>query len=762
VTPVREAPPGPARPGAADPARRPVTPDDVAAHGLTPREFERIVELLGRAPNFTELGVFSLMWSEHCGYKHSRAYLKELPASGPQVIQGPGENAGAVDVGDGLAAVFKMESHNHPSAVEPYQGAATGVGGILRDVFTMGARPVAMLNSLRFGSLDDDHVRYLFRHVVRGIGDYGNCVGVPTVGGEVVFDDAYRANPLVNAMCVGVLRHEELTRATTGRPGSAVYLLGSSTGRDGIHGASLLASAELTDDSVESRPTVQVGDPFTEKLLLEATLELIHQGVVLGIQDMGAAGLTSSSSEMASRGGNGIVIDLDRVPRREPEMTPYEVLLSESQERMLVVAEEERESELVSIAAKWDLPCTRIGKVTGDGVWRVREDGVEVCAIPVEALVDEAPRYAREVPPPPYLAALHAWEPAAGWLDGVEPLAALERLLAAPTIASKRWVWEQYDHQVQASTVLGPGADAAVLRLRGTRRGLALAVDGNGRWVHCDPRRGAALAVCEAARNVTAVGARPLAITDCLNFGNPEKDAVHWQFVEAIRGIAEACRALETPVVSGNVSFYNESSAGRIHPTPTIGMVGVLDDVERAVPPGRAAPGDRLIEIGGAGSHLGASSFLAEVLGEVAGRAPAVDPAAERVRGDAVRALVAGGLVGTIRDVSDGGLGVAAAEMLFALPPACGMELVLPAGAAPCAALFGEDAGRYLLALPAERAGAALAELARRGVPAREAGRITDDGAFRVAGAGERPRARLFALWDGSIEDRMRRTESRA
>ncbi len=743
-------------------ALRPVTVRDAEAHGLTAAEYERIAELLGREPNFTELGVFSLMWSEHCGYKHSRAYLGELPSAGPQVIQGPGENAGAVDVGDGLAVVFKMESHNHPSAVEPYQGAATGVGGILRDVFTMGARPIALLDSLRFGSLDDPHVRYLFRHVVRGIGDYGNCVGVPTVGGEVVFDDSYRGNPLVNAMCVGLLSHEDLTLATTGRPGSAVYLLGAATGRDGIHGASLLASAELGDDAAESRPTVQVGDPFTEKLLLEATLELIHAGVVLGIQDMGAAGLTSSSSEMASRGGGGIEIALEHVPRREPGMTPYEVLLSESQERMLVVADEEREPELMAVAARWDLPCTRIGTVTGDGMWRVTEDGVPVCDIPVAALTDEAPRYAREVQAPAYVAELHAWEPASGWLDGVDPLDALERLLASPNLASRRWVWEQYDHQVQAATVIGPGADASVLLLRGTRRGLALAVDGNGRWTYCDPRRGGALAVCEAARNVTAVGARPLAVTDCLNFGNPEKDPVHWQFVEAIRGIAEACRALGTPVVSGNVSFYNESRGGAIHPTPTIGMVGVLDDVDQRIPPDRAAPGDALIEIGGPGSHLGASAFLAEVLGQLAGRPPAVDLDAERARGDAVRALAAAGLLGTARDVSDGGLAVAAAEMLFALPAECGLELHLDDAAPACAALFGEDAGRYLVTSPAARAGEALAALAGRGVPARPAGRVTGNGMYRVTGVGERPRDRLQARWEGSIEQRMRRIEERA
>ncbi|MBW3660341.1 MAG: phosphoribosylformylglycinamidine synthase subunit PurL [Gemmatimonadetes bacterium] len=622
----------------------------VEAHGITPAEYQRIVDLLGREPNVTELGVFSLMWSEHCGYKYSRARLAELPTEGPQVVQGPGENAGAVDVGEGLAVVFKMESHNHPSAVEPYQGAATGVGGILRDVFTMGARPIALLDSLRFGELSDPHARYLFRNVVRGIGDYGNCVGVPTVGGEVVFDDAYRGNPLVNAMCVGLLRHDELTKGATGAPGNGVYVLGASTGRDGIHGASLLASSELSDDTLESRPTVQVGDPFSEKLLLEATLELIERDAVIGIQDMGAAGLTSSSSEMASRSGTGIAIDVARVPRREPAMPPYEVLLSESQERMLVVADDAKEPLLMEIAEKWDLPCTRIGEVTGDGTWRVVEDEVEVCSIPVAALVDEVPKYVREVGRPAYLDEVQAWEPEEGWLAGRDPLDDLATLLAAPTIACKRWAWEQYDHHVQTNTVLGPGADAAVLRLRGTRRGIALTVDGNGRWVWCDPRTGGALAVAEAARNLAAVGAKPLAVTDCLNFGNPEKDRVYYQFVEAIRGIAEACRALGTPVVSGNVSFYNESSTGAVHPTPTIGMVGILEDLEKRIRPDGALPGDILVELGGTGAHLGASSFLKEVVGTVAGRPPAADLEAEAAAGDAVRALSAAGLVRAARE----------------------------------------------------------------------------------------------------------------
>ena len=738
----------------------PVTPEVVEAHGLRPDEYDRIVELLGREPNFTELGVFSLMWSEHCGYKYSRALLSEFPSAGPQVLQGPGENAGALDVGDGLAVVFKMESHNHPSAVEPYQGAATGVGGILRDVFTMGARPIAMLDSLRFGTLDDPHVRYLFRHVVRGVGDYGNCVGVPTVGGEVAFDDAYAGNPLVNAMCVGLLRHEDLMRAEAAGAGNAVYVLGASTGRDGIHGASKLASTELSESTAESRPTVQIGDPFTEKLLLEATLELIVSGSAVGVQDMGAAGLTSSSSEMASRGGTGIEIDVALVPRREPGMTPYEVLLSESQERMLVVARPEQEPGLMAVAEKWDLPCTRVGTVTDDGVWRILEDGEEICRIPVAALVDEVPRYVRDVPDPPYLAEVHARMPDARAITAVDPLAALEALLSAPSIARKRWVWEQYDHHVQTNTVLGPGqADAALLRIPGTSKALALVTDGNGRYTYCDPRRGGSLAVAEAARNLACVGARPLGVTDCLNFGNPEKDAVYYQFIEAVRGIAAACRALEAPVVSGNVSFYNESPAGAIYPTPTIGMVGLLEGVDQR-PRGDGSVGDALVLVGTDGSHLGASSYLAEVLGVVAGRSPAVDLELERRHGEIGRELIRAGVAASAHDVGDGGFAVAVAELAFGLPGGLGIEIELPSnGVSPHAALFGEDGARYVLLVPARELDGVRQRLAAAEVPWRIAGRVTADGAIRFTAVGERTRRDLQDLWENAIGDRMESME---
>jgi phosphoribosylformylglycinamidine synthase II len=737
-----------------------VTPDVVAAHGITTDEYEQICALLGRDPNLTELGVFSLMWSEHCGYKHSRARLAELPSSGPRVLQGPGENAGAIDIGDGLAIVFKMESHNHPSAVEPYQGAATGVGGILRDVFTMGARPIALLNSLRFGELDDPHVRYLFRHVVAGIGDYGNCVGVPTVGGEVVFDDAYRGNPLVNAMCVGLLPQQDLTLGFASGPGNAVYVLGASTGRDGIHGASLLASAELGDDTAESRPTVQVGDPFTEKLLLEATLELIGSGVVVGIQDMGAAGLTSSSSEMATRAGTGVELDVSRVPRREPGMSAYEVLLSESQERMLVVADPGRESELMTIADKWDLACTRIGSVTDDGVWRVFEDLDEVCAIPVEALTEAVPKYVREVEPPAYLASLHAWSPAPGWVDDVDPLAALTTLIAAPSLANKRWVFEQYDHHVRTATVIGPGADAALVAIKGTKRGLALTIDGNGRYVYCDPYRGGALAVAEAARNVTAVGATPLAITDCLNFGNPEKDDIYYQFVEALRGIADACRSLDTPVVSGNVSFYNQSSAGAVYPTPTIGMIGLLKDIDKRIPPGRAVAGDHLLLIGGDGAHLGASSFLKEVIGEVAGRPPAVNLEVERKNAEAIRALNDAGLIGICRDLGDGGLAIAAVELMFGLESTLGVELEIPDDADRHGALFGEDGARYIVTVADDDVGRACALLAGLDVAHRASGRVVESTAYDIVGVGTVDRAALEDRWKDAIPGTMQLSES--
>jgi len=709
------------------PGERPVTPEVVREHNLNDLEYERILELLGRTPTLTELGVFSALWSEHCSYKHSKPVLKTFPTTGPQVVQGPGENAGVLRLPDGWAVAFKIESHNHPSAVEPYQGAATGVGGILRDVFTMGARPVAMLNSLRFGPLDQARNRYLFAGVVRGVGDYGNCVGVPTLGGEVGFAPGYTGNPLVNAMCVGLLRESDLIRAAAEGIGNVLLAVGSRTGRDGIHGASF-ASEELSEKSEARRPQVQVGDPFTEKLLLEASLELITGGLIVAIQDMGAAGLTSSSAEMAARGGVGVEIDTGLVPTREDGMTPYEILLSESQERMLVVATPERVAEVQQVCEKWELAATPIGRVTDDGIFRVKHHGLTVAAIPGQRLVDDCPIYhpeAREseearvrrssVPPLPPKADLHG---------------ALELLLASPNIASKRWVYEQYDSSVQASTVLGPGGDAGVLRVPGADFGLAVTVDCNARLVALDPYEGGKAAVAEAARNVACTGARPLGITDCLNFGNPEKPEVFFQFREACRGIADACRAFGTPVTGGNVSFYNESPTGAVDPTPTIGMIGLLERVDRRVPSHFSAAGDDVLILGATRGELGGSAYWSEIRDFVGGRTPPVDLEAERRLHEFLVEVAGSGLLRSAHDASEGGLLVAVAEAAIGgayAASALGAELDLSdyaPGVEPEGLLFGEDAGRVVLSAdPAQSA--ALADLAsKHGVPLFRAGRV--------------------------------------
>jgi phosphoribosylformylglycinamidine synthase len=737
------------------PAQRfPVTPELVEEHGLLPEEYARIVELLGREPNFTELGVFSVMWSEHCGYKNSRRLLKRLPTGGPHVLQGPGENAGVVDVGGGWAVAMKIESHNHPSAVEPYQGAATGVGGILRDVFTMGARPIAVLDSLRFGPIEDGAAnavrnRYLFEGVVRGVGDYGNCVGIPTVGGETVFEPCYSGNPLVNAMAVGILRREALVRGRAAGEGNPVFAVGASTGRDGIHGCSLLASAELDETSLANRPTVQVGDPFTEKLLLEATLEVIAAGAAVGVQDMGAAGLTSSSAEMAARAGSGIEIDLARVHLREPGMTPYEILLSESQERMLMVAHEERADEVRAILAKWDLPCSEIGRVTSDGVWRVLLEGEPVCEIPVRALVDEAPAYERETREPPYLTALRA---APAPVVSLSPDEALLRLLASPNVASRRWVFRQYDQSVRGNTVAGPGGDAAILRLPGTPGGIALTVDCNARHVYLNPRRGAALAVAEAARNLSCVGARPLAVTDCLNFGNPYNPDVAYQFAEAVEGIREACLALGTPVVSGNVSFYNESPAGPIWPTPTIGMLGALERLERRVASGFQAEGDGVLLLGADATDTAGSEYENAICGVARGDAPPLDLALEKRLQDLLLALAGEGLLGSAHDCSEGGLAVALAEACFAEEGAFGLESALPDGRAGAEALFGEAPSRVVISCNP----AVADEVARRAgtarVPCRRLGRVgAPGGRFRIEGVVDRPVEELREAWESGL-----------
>jgi phosphoribosylformylglycinamidine synthase len=730
-------------------------------HGLSRGEWERVLEIMGRRPTLAELGVFSAMWSEHCSYKTSRPLLENLPTEGPQVVQGPGENAGVVDVGDGWGLAFKIESHNHPSAVEPYQGAATGVGGILRDVFTMGARPVAVLDSLRFGSLDSPRSRYLLDGVVRGIGDYGNCVGIPTVGGETVFDPVYERNPLVNAMCLGLVRLEALTRARADGVGNTVMAVGARTGRDGIHGAAF-ASEELSEETADSRPQVQVGDPFTEKLLLEATLELIERELVVGVQDMGAAGLTSSATEMASRSGTGIELDTARVPVREEGMTPYEILLSESQERMLVVVRPGREAEVGEVLDRWDLLAAEIGRVTDDGLFRVLHDGEPAVEIPLAPLVDDAPVYVREGEESDEARRRREADVSGhGVGSGDEAAGALLRLLDSPSVASRRWIYEQYDTTVGTNTVTGPGHDAAVLRVEDTGRGIAAAVDGNGRFVFLEPRRGAALAVAEAARNLACVGARPLAVTNCLNFGNPTKAEVYYQLQEAVAGMAEACRALETPVTGGNVSLYNETAEGPIHPTPVVGMVGVLDDVRTAVGSGFRRPGDAVLLAGETGEELGGSEFLAVCRDLVAGGPPA--PRLEAA-GALVELLVAAsgrGLLASAHDLSEGGLAVALAESALAgRERPLGVDARIEVeGVSPTALLFGESAARAVLSCGADREEELASLAGELGVPLRRVGTVTEaDGGFRLRANGlpvELDVDRLAETYESALPRRM-------
>ncbi len=699
--------------------------------GLSEEEYRRVTGILGRRPNSLELGLFGVMWSEHCSYKNSRPLLRRLPTAGDRVVQGPGENAGAVRVDDRHVIVFKVESHNHPSAVEPYQGAATGVGGILRDIFTMGARPIAILDSLRFGEPDHPRVRHLLAGVVAGIGGYGNSMGVPTVGGETYFEAPYGENPLVNAMCVGIADGAELARGLAGGVGNPVLVVGARTGRDGIHGASF-ASEQLSIHSEERRPSVQVGDPFREKVLLEATLELLQTGTVVGIQDLGAAGLTSSSCETASRAGTGIELDVLQVPRREQGMTPYEVMLSESQERMLVILQAGHEAEARRIFAKWDLEAATIGRVTGDGILRIREGERIVAEVPARALAHDAPTYEREGREPAHLREARAFDPA------VLPVPAdlgevLRRLLASPNLASKEWVYRQYDHMVRLNTVIFPGADAAVLRLWGTRRGIALAIDGNGRHGHLDPRTGGAAAVAEAARNVACVGAEPVAVTNCLNFGNPEKPEIYWQLSEAVDGLAEACRALETPVTGGNVSLYNEYEGTAIYPTPVVGMVGILEDVERRCTPGFKAPGDLVALLGETGPELGGSEYLKVIHGRVAGRLPPLDLRRERAVQEVCWRGIREGLVRAAHDCSDGGLAVALCEMAFAAEgQAAGCRIVLDAPLLSAAgrldaALFAESYSRIVVEVAPENLPALRKLAAGHGAPLRVLGEVGGD-----------------------------------
>ena len=646
------------------------------AHGLTDDEYRAVERWLGRTPTFTELGVFSVMWSEHCSYKSSRRHLRMMPNKGPRVVGGPGENAGALDVGDGWVAVFKIESHNHPSFVEPYQGAATGVGGILRDIFTMGARPVASMDSLKFGAFEHPRTRYLLGGVVGGIGGYGNCVGVPTVGGEVMFDATYDGNILVNAFCLGLARRGELQSARAKGPGNPVMYVGSATGRDGIHGASLLASAEFDASSEAKRPTVQVGDPFTEKLLIEACLEAMQSGAIVAIQDMGAAGLTSSSSEMAARGELGIDLDLDRIPLREAGLTPYEILLSESQERMLLVAERGREAELAAIFARWDLHAVVVGKITEDRRWRVRWRGKLVADIPAVALTDEAPVYDRpaRAPSKPAPAASAASVSSAASGAAPAPAEALRRLLDSPNVGSKRWVYRQYDSMVQSNTMAGPGGDAAVLRIKGTNRALALKVDSNPRACALDPYVGAAATVVEAARNVACAGARPIGLTNCLNYGNPQRPEIMWQFIRGVEGIRDAALALETPVVSGNVSFYNETEGRAIPPTPAIAMLGVLEDAGRRVTQFFKRPGDAIVLLRTAPATLAASEYAA-LFAVSGGSLAALDLKRERALVEGLVAAADRGLIRSAHDVAEGGLAVTLAECCFNPDGVLGAEI---------------------------------------------------------------------------------------
>ncbi len=668
-------------------------------HGLSTDEYDRIVRTLGRTPTFEELGVFSVMWSEHCSYKSSRRFLRRLPTTGPAILQGPGENAGIVDIGDGLAAVFKIESHNHPSFIEPYHGAATGVGGILRDVFTMGARPVASLNSLRFGAIAHPRTSQLVKGVVGGIGGYGNSVGVPTVGGEVYFNPGYNGNILVNAFTLGIAPADRIFRATAAGVGNPVIYVGSRTGRDGIHGASLLASREFDDKSEELRPAVQVGDPFTENILIEACLSLMQQDLIIGIQDMGAAGLTSSSVEMADRGKAGIVLDLDTIPTREAGITPYELLLSESQERMLIVAKEGCEEAVRDVFATWDLQAVVIGEVTDDGLFRTTWREKEVVRIPVSALTSQAPAYERPASRPAALTAQQRLDLSALPLP-TDYAAVLTSLLTTPNLASKEWVYRQYDFLVGGNTVVQPGSDAAIIRLKASDKGLGISVDCNSRYCALDPYRGAAIAVAESARNLAVSGARPVALSDCLNFGNPEKPEVMWQFVQAIDGMRAACEALEVAVVSGNVSFYNETDGQAIPPTPTVAMVGIMDQVTHHVTQWFKHPGDLVVLLGETHEELGASEYLATIHQQECGRPPRLDLEREkRLQQVCVQAAQAG-LFSSAHDVAEGGVAVALAEACISHPhQTLGARVTLAGDLRPDAVLFGESQSRAVVSV---------------------------------------------------------------
>ncbi|WP_339222144.1 phosphoribosylformylglycinamidine synthase subunit PurL [Paenibacillus sp. FSL H8-0332] len=719
--------------------------------GVSDSEYELITSFMGRKPNYTEIGVFSVMWSEHCAYKNSKPLLSRFPTSGPKVLMGPGEGAGIVDIGDNQAVVFKIESHNHPSAVEPYQGAATGVGGIIRDIFSMGARPVALLNSLRFGKLESDRVKYLFEHVVSGIAGYGNCIGIPTVGGEIMFDDSYDGNPLVNAMCVGLIDHDKIQRGVAKGVGNPVFYVGPPTGRDGIHGATF-ASVELSDESEAKRTAVQVGDPFMEKLVMESCLELIDSGIVLGIQDMGAAGLTCSSAEMASKAGNGLELYLDQVPQREDGMTPYEMMLSESQERMLFVVEPKDEAQAQEIFDRWGVICRKVGKVTDDGRLKLFHHGEVVGDMPVKALVDECPIYNKPSAVPAYYEENAAID-TLRYEEVTDLGGALRTVLGSPTVASKAWVYNQYDYMVRTSTAVRPGSDAAVVTIHGTRKGLAMTTDCNGRYVYLDPEVGGRIAVSEAARNIVCSGAQPLAITDNLNFGSPEKPEIFWQMERAVDGMAEACRVLDTPVIGGNVSLYNENASGSIYPTPVVGMVGLIEDTDHITTQAFKQEGDAVLLLGVTKAELGGSEFQYAVHGLTEGRPPELDLATERKLLDAVLAAIRSGLVRSAHDLSEGGLAGALAESCISGSIGANIELSA-GGLRQDVALFSESQSRIILTSAPEHAEELKAAVAAYGVPVEIIGtvggerlRVTLDGSSALDEAVNE----LKTIWEDAI-----------
>ncbi len=725
-----------------------ITPELIAEHGLKPDEYDRLLEIMGREPSLTELGIFSVMWSEHCSYKSSRFWLKTLPTSGPQVIQGPGENAGIVDLGDGDCAVFKMESHNHPSYIEPYQGAATGVGGIMRDVFTMGARPIANLNALRFGDPTHPKTRHLVSGVVAGIGGYGNCVGVPTVGGETNFDAAYNNNILVNAMCVGLAKTDKVFYSAAKGVGLPVVYVGSKTGRDGIHGATM-ASAEFDDESAEKRPTVQVGDPFTEKLLIEACLELMASDAIIAIQDMGAAGLTSSTSEMADKGGVGIELDLDKVPQRETAMTAYEMMLSESQERMLMVLKPGSEAEAEAVFTKWGLDFAIVGQTNDTGQMVVRHNGQIEADIPVSMLADSAPLYER-----PWVAGKKQDVVAPDEITSDKPaLDCLKEIMGHPQCCSRRWIWEQYDHMVMGDTIQRPGGDAAIVRIHGTNKGVAVSCDVTPRYVFADPAMGTKQAVVESWRNITAVGADPLAITDNLNYGNPERPEIMGQFVESIQGMSEACEKLDYPVVAGNVSLYNETNGVAIPPTPAIGGVGLVPDLSLIADLGLKAEGNVLLLLGAERGHLGQTLYQQIVAGELKGAPPPIDLDAEIATGKIIRQLIRSKLVASVHDVSDGGLLVAIAEMCLA--GSIGAILDQPEGDLPAHAIwFGEDQGRYIVEVSPGEVDSVMTASRDAGIACRKLG-TTGGNAIEISGDASLALADLGKTHEGWLPNYM-------